>query len=123
MGADVTICGINRNELDAAMTEILQYAICRRQKFCRILLDLTADYATIEKALNVTDCKNPIYMLVNCDETAIRGSVEDITDEELDHMMKLNFMGTFNWIKAVIPWMKSRREGILVLTSPRHGNS
>lgn len=122
MGADVTICGRNHDKLDAALAEITKHAkYPEKQKISKVSLDVTANYDTIDKALTESDNENPIYMLVNCAGIAICGTVEDTTDKDLDHMMKLNFLGTFNCIKALTPKMKSRREGIVVLTSSQAG--
>lgn len=59
----------------------------------------------------------PIYMLVNCAGTAICGKIEDTTIDNLKWMINLNLMGTYYCTKAVIPRMKSAKDGIIVITS------
>lgn len=48
---------------------------------------------------------------------AVCGTVEDTKPEDAQFMMDLNFFGTFYPIRYVLPKMKARKDGIIVLTA------
>ncbi|XP_033224468.1 3-ketodihydrosphingosine reductase [Belonocnema kinseyi] len=118
-GAHVTIIARDIQKLESAKSEIVR--ACRdrdTQKVEYFSLDIGKSYEDVEKSLHdLEKSMGPIYMLVNCAGTAICGKIEDTTAESLKLMVDLNFLGTFYCIKAVVPSMKSRKEGIIVLTS------
>ncbi|XP_034943773.1 3-ketodihydrosphingosine reductase [Chelonus insularis] len=118
-GAHVTIIARNIPKLESARDEIFNACKNRNtQKIEYLSLDISDNYEAIEKALSdLVKIMGPIYMLVNCAGTAICGKIEDTTPENLKWMMNLNFMGTYYCTKAVIPRMKSSKDGIIVIVS------
>ncbi|XP_011638417.1 3-ketodihydrosphingosine reductase [Pogonomyrmex barbatus] len=122
-GANVTIIARDVQKLERAKHEILQ--ACENKDTQRVeylSLDIGGNYETVEKEL--TDLENfmgPIYMLVNCAGLAIGSKIEDTTMENLDKMMRTNFLGTYYCIKAVVPKMKAAKEGMIVLVSSQAG--
>lgn len=81
-------------------------------------LDLTKGSAEIEKAFKEIEEKSgDIYMLVNCAGMAICGTIEETKPEDAKFLMDLNYFGTFFPIQYVLPKMKARKDGIIVITS------
>lgn len=81
-------------------------------------MDLTKGHEEINKAFSeIEDKSGEIYMLVNCAGTCICGTTEDIKPEDAKFLMDLNFFGTFYPIQYVLPKMKARKDGIIVLTA------
>lgn len=119
MGAHVTIIARDVKKLKCARNEIMEACVDKeRQKVEFLSLNIGESYDNIEKAFNEMEkSMGPIYMLINCAGTAICGKIEDTRSEDLNHMVDLNLIGTYNCIKAVVPKMKSSRDGIIVLTS------
>lgn len=122
-GANVTIIARNVQNLEKAKDEILQ--ACENKDTQRVeylSLNIGADYETVEKALaNLENDMGSIYMLVNCAGLSIPGKIEDTTPENLDKMVRTNFLGTYYCIKAVTPSMKASKEGVIVLVSSEGG--
>ncbi|XP_012282094.1 3-ketodihydrosphingosine reductase [Orussus abietinus] len=118
-GAHVTIIARDIRKLEAAKSEIIR--ACKNkdtQKVECLSLDIRENYDHIEKSLHyLENTIGPIYMLVNCAGTAICGKIEDTTIDSLTHMVNLNLMGTYYCTKAIVPKMKSAKEGIIVITS------
>ncbi|XP_071564999.1 3-ketodihydrosphingosine reductase isoform X3 [Temnothorax nylanderi] len=98
-GANVTIIARNKQNLEKAKEEILQ--ACENKDTQRVeclSLNIGMDYLTVEKALaNLENVMGPIYMLVNCAGLAIAGKIEDTTPENLDDMIRTNFLGIFGY--------------------------
>jgi 3-dehydrosphinganine reductase len=85
-------------------------------------LDLASGHENIGKAFSEIEKKyGEIYMLVNCAGMAICGTIEDTKPEDAKFLMDLNYFGTFYSIRHVLPQMKARKDGIIVLTSSQAG--
>lgn len=85
-------------------------------------LDVTTNYEELHKTfMELEKRMGPIYMLVNCAGSSACAKVEDTSIVDLHKMVDLNFLGTYYCIKAVVPSMKTAREGIIVLTSSQAG--
>lgn len=69
----------------------------------------------IEKALGAAD------ILVNVAGIGIWRNFEDISDEEHQMMMDVNYWGSFNWIRRVLPGMVQRKRGRIVNISSASG--
>lgn len=81
-------------------------------------LDLATGAEPIEKVFaEIEEKSGDIYMLVNCAGMAICGTIEDTSPEDAKFMMDLNYFGTFYPTRYVLPKMKARKDGIIVLTS------
>ena len=115
----MTIIARDIQKLEAAKLEIVRACKNRdTQKVEYLSLDVSKSYTEVEKSLNdLEKSMGPIYMLLNCAGTAICGKIEDTSIESLKLMLDVNFLGTFFCIKAVVPKMKNRKEGIIVLTA------
>lgn len=85
-------------------------------------LDLTRGHEEINKVFaEIEEKSGDIYMLVNCAGMAICGTIEDTKPEDAKFLMDLNYFGTFYPTQYVLPKMKARKEGIIVITSSQGG--
>ena len=119
MGAHVTIVARDVKKLKSARNEIFEACSEKdTQKVEFLSLDVGDSYEIIEKSfVELEKTMGPIYMLINCAGTAICGKIEDTRSADLETMVNLNLIGTYNCIKAVVPKMKSAEDGIIVLAS------
>jgi NAD(P)-dependent dehydrogenase (short-subunit alcohol dehydrogenase family) len=58
-----------------------------------------------------------IYGLVNNAGTQIRGYFEDLTEEEIRSVFDVNLFGTMTMVRAVLPTMRARCEGRILIVS------
>lgn len=80
-------------------------------------IDLTKSYDEVAKSLEEVEEQNgPIYMLVNCAGMAICGVFEEITPEDAQFLMDVNYKTAYNCTRYVLPKMKHARDGIIVIT-------
>lgn len=56
-------------------------------------------------------------MLANCAGLATCGIIEDISIKDAQHMMNVNYWGTYFPIKFILPKMKKNRDGIIIITA------
>ncbi|XKL69184.1 hypothetical protein PGB90_006953 [Kerria lacca] len=118
LGANVSLIARNNDRLIKARDEISTYAISEKQKIQYFTLDISADYEHTEKTLcEVEKIMGAVYILINCAGTAICGTLENLSIKDAQYMVNLNFYGTLYTIKALLPRMKERKEGYIVITA------
>lgn len=116
-GAHVTIIARNAKRLEEATQEISKAVIDSSQKVQYLSLDLSSDYAVVEKALwSLEDEAGPIFMLINCAGGAVCGKLEDTSASDIQGQISMNFLSSVYPTKALVGRMKSRGEGIIVIT-------
>ena len=83
-----------------------------------IPLDVT-DEASVKSAVNaVISREGHIDVLVNNAGMGIAGSIEDTSMEEAEYQFDTNFFGTLRVMREVLPYMRERHNGrIIVLSS------
>lgn len=88
------------------------------QKFQYRCLDLSSNYDDVAKCLtDIEEEFGEIFMLINCAGLAICGVFEDVSVSDARKLMEINYWGTYNCTRYVLPKMKKNREGIIVVTA------
>lgn len=117
LGAHVTILARDKTKLKAAQEEIIKECTDPlAQKIQAISLDVT-DASSVEETLKKIDKDAPVFMLANCAGMAICGKLEDMPNEDIKKLIDLNYLGSVYCAKTLIPFMKERKEGIIVFTA------
>lgn len=119
-GAHVTIAARNETNLQAALKEISEHKVNDKQKLQWVSMN-ASNFSEVQSKLSDLDSKNPIYMLVNCAGLAICGVLEDLSEGDIETLTDVNLLGTIYPLKVLVPKMKERKEGVLVLTSSQGG--
>lgn len=116
LGANVTILARNPQRLLEAQEEIKKYIINKDvQIITKVSVDVT-DYEKIKSTINdLESIVGPIYMLINCAGMAICGTIEEMTIDNIKQLIDINYLGTLYPIKAIVPLMKDRKDGKIVL--------
>lgn len=127
-GANVTIIARNLAKLNAVKQEVLNTCLQNSQNqtvsqsINAISLDVTGDYETVVKTFrSIEEDNGPVFMLVNCAGTSMCAKFEDTVVSDFKQMMDLNFMGIVQCTKSVVPGMKARGSGHVILTSSQAG--
>jgi NAD(P)-dependent dehydrogenase (short-subunit alcohol dehydrogenase family) len=99
-----------RAELDRVANE-------KRMPLEALELDVTAD-ASVQRAVNaILDKFGHIDVLINNAGVAYVGTIEDLTLEDWHRQFETNFFGVIRVTQAVIPHMRKRNKGRIVLIS------
>jgi NAD(P)-dependent dehydrogenase (short-subunit alcohol dehydrogenase family) len=84
------------------------------QPFTMLPMDVT-DQNSVERGVNtILDREGRIDVLVNNAGIAIAGPLESTSLEEARHQIDVNLLGAFRLCRAVLPIMRSRRDGYIV---------
>lgn len=114
-GAHVTILARNKTNLLSAKDEIKKHCMdSDKQTVNDIPVDVTK-FNELEDTIKKIDENRPIDMLINCAGMAVCGKIEDIPEWDVQNQVNLNLLGTYFATKAVVPLMKSRKGGIILL--------
>jgi short-subunit dehydrogenase len=89
--------------------------------FEMLAMDL-ADPASITKAAEkVLATEGHIDALVCCAGGGLLGSVEEVSQEETEGLVNVNFIGTLRTIKAFLPYMREAQNGRIILVGALEG--
>ena len=112
-GANVTIVARNEQKLKEAVQEIRAQAInASEQKIQLISTDIAKDGDDFTLKLDqVVREAGPVYVLVNCAGTSVAGRFEELKPSDFRFLMDVNYFGSVNVTRAVLPQMKAAGEG------------
>lgn len=118
-GANVTIVARNQKLLDKAVEVIRENCSDKdSQRVQAKSVDLSNDYETVRAAFEQLEKDfGEIYMLVNCAGMAICGTVDAFNVNDAKKLMDVNYFGTFYPTRYVLPRMKEKGDGIIVITA------
>lgn len=87
----------------------------------REFLDVT-DADSISRLLRkIEEKEGRLDVLINCAACLVLGSVEDVSPDEYDLVLRTNLIGTLNMCKAVLPVMRRQRQGKIINFSSMNG--
>jgi 3-dehydrosphinganine reductase len=113
-GARVTIISRNQANLDDALAVIEPVATAFVQAVAADVTDAKAVAAAIHGAAAKF---GPVDVLVTCAGFAPTGYFTELTVDQFQAAMNLNYFGTLHAVRAVVPAMKDRRRGRIVIVS------
>lgn len=77
--------------------------------------DVSDDRQVRSTAESLVERFGAIDRLVNAAGIALSGRIEDLTDDAFERAMTVNYLGTVRWVRAVLPGMRTRGDGEVVL--------
>lgn len=110
MGAVVHILEMN---LTAGKETVEEIVATKGIAFCHQCdVSNQKQVAAIFTQINVES--DTIDILINNAGIGFVGNIENTTEEDLDRLYSVNVKGIYNCIKAVIPYFKTKNEGIII---------
>jgi NAD(P)-dependent dehydrogenase (short-subunit alcohol dehydrogenase family) len=119
-GAHVVLADVNRQGLQEAEQQIRQSnaGISEATGDVRgIYTDVTDEAAVRALMQQAVDAHGRIDLVVTSAGIGRGGSIDTFTSQEMQTMMNINFMGTFNAVKAALPTMRKQQSGHFVFLS------
>ncbi len=74
----------------------------------------TCDIRIPDDVASLSDSVGEIDILVNAAGIGIIKPLESLSHEEFNEVIDINLKGTFNLLKAFLPGMKSKKEGLII---------
>ncbi len=116
-GAHIVIADINGERLVQSIELIRQNAPAENGKVLGVPTDVTQEsevQALMQQAQNIG---GRIDLVVTSAGVGRGGTIDDFSAEEMQSMMNINFMGTYNCTRAALPAMRSQKSGYFVFLS------
>lgn len=106
-----TVYGTSRNEQsgDASLN------------FNMLVMDVTQPVSVTQAVNEILQEEGQIDVLINCAGAGISGPLEEISEEEMNWQMDVNFFGYLRTIQAVLPEMRIRGTGLIINISSLGG--
>ena len=79
-----------------------------------VTADVTSPEAVADAVAKVTEALGPVDVLVNNAGIGLYGAFLDTDSDDLDRLMRTNYLGVVHLLKAVLPGMVERRRGHVV---------
>jgi short-subunit dehydrogenase len=116
-GANVLIFARTEERLEKALREIEGQRKSDKQSFSSMQLDVS-EHQEVNRVMSLAvESFGVPDVLINSAGKANPRHFEDIPYEQLDEIMKTNFYGVWNTIKALVPHMKKRGGHIINIAS------
>jgi len=117
--ASVAICGRSEETLSRAAALITQERVGAEVTWVRCDVSRFADarhlHATVDKQLGVPD------VIVNNAGTVVRLRLDELNEDDWDHVVDANLKGTFNVTRVFLPQIRARRSGRIINVSSISG--
>ncbi len=116
-GAHIVLADINNERLQQAIEQVRQHAPNTKSKVLGVPTDVTQEsqvQALMQQAHNAGD---RIDLVVTSAGVGRGGPIDLFTAEEMQSMMNINFMGTYNCTRAALPTMRNQQSGHFVFLS------
>jgi 3-dehydrosphinganine reductase len=121
LGAHVYIMARRENVLEEAMNEIQAASHSPEQHFRAVSVDVSDPSRVAQVANELMAAEGVPDILINSAGVVQPGLFTDLTPEDFQYNMDINFHGTVNVCRAVVPCMKARRSGHIVNISSLAG--
>lgn len=119
-GADIVINSRNENELETAMAEILEGTDRKGQTF---VADLSKREDTVQLARKSLEVMGRVDIIVNNAGCNFPDFVEDIKDDDWNHLLELNLTAPVVLVRELCGQMKQRKWGRIINISSIFGVS
>lgn len=113
-GGNVAILARHQDALDRACSELSQLKIRSDQEVITIQADVTKAPELEQTLLDLTKKHGLPDYIFNSAGVAHPGRFEDLSTETFHWMMDVNFFGTVNVLKVLVPLMQKRKSGVIV---------
>ncbi len=111
--AQVILFGSKKESVDKAITTLNEEGLKVEGYFPNL-----NNYEEIEEVIKKVIAKyGRIDVLINNAGISANKKIEDTTSEDFESIMDLNVNAMFNVTKAVVPYMKEQKEGVILNTS------
>ena len=117
-GCDVAITARGREELDKTAAKI---ATDSGRRVIGLVGDMSKNEDVVRCVAATNEQLGGIDILVTCAGSSPGGLLEDLTEEQWMQSLNLKFMGYVRTVRAVIPQMKNRGNGSIVLVVGNDG--
>jgi 3-dehydrosphinganine reductase len=112
-GAHVAIAARDEARLKSAAEDVAAAAVSKDQKVVYVPMDVTSTSSVEAGAKRALAELGDIDILVNNAGFAIPGYIEQLTEEDFETMLQVNYLGAVRVIRSLLPHFMARRAGTI----------
>lgn len=117
LGAHVTILARNVQRLEEDAEQIKRHRVNEKQLIQFRSVDLSKSYDGVQNVLAALENDiAPIYWLVNCAGGAICGRVDEVSVDDAQYLMNINYFAVYYPTRYVLTKMRATGDGIITIT-------
>ena len=116
-GAHVVLADINHQGLEQAKQLVKQQNPTSTSQILSVVTDVTNDAQVQALMKEALSAYGRIDLVITCAGIGRGGPIAQVSSEEMQKIMNINFMGTYNCVHAVLPAMHTQQGGHFVLLS------
>lgn len=120
-GAHITLFARKEEPLKAAVYEIKKNAANDGQRFNWFLMDVADNNDIDHKIGQAVSEFNAPDLFINCAGISIAADFENISADQFDNIIRINLCGTRNATAAIVPHMKKKESGTIVIVASTAG--
>ncbi|HLQ11572.1 MAG TPA: SDR family oxidoreductase [Ktedonobacteraceae bacterium] len=116
-GAHVVLADINADGLSRAEEQLRQRNPDAQGGILTVATDVTSEAQVRELMRQALDAFGSIDLVVTCAGVGRGGPIDMFTSSDMQNMMNINFMGTYNCVQSALPAMRQQGSGYFVFLS------
>jgi NAD(P)-dependent dehydrogenase (short-subunit alcohol dehydrogenase family) len=116
-GAHVVLADINAEGLSRAEEQLRQHNPDAQGGILTVATDVTSEAQVRELMRQALDAFGSIDLVVTCAGVGRGGPIDMFTSSDMQTMMNINFMGTYNCVQSALPAMRQQGSGYFVFLS------
>ena len=116
-GAHVVLADINADGLSRAEEQLRQGNPDAQGGILTVATDVTSEAQVRELMRRALEAFGSIDLLVTCAGVGRGGPIDTFTSSDMQNMMNINFMGTYNCVQSALPAMRQQGSGYFVFLS------
>jgi len=116
-GAHVVLADINADGLSKAEEQLRQRNPDAQGGILSVATDVTSEAQVRELMRQALEAFGSIDLVVTCAGVGRGGPIDMFTSSDMQNMMNINFMGTYNCVQSALPAMRQQGSGYFVFLS------
>jgi len=116
-GAHVVLADINADGLSKAEEQLRQRNPDAQGGILSVATDVTSEAQVRELMRQALEAFGSIDLVVTCAGVGRGGPIDMFTSRDMQNMMNINFMGTYNCVQSALPAMRQQGSGYFVFLS------
>ncbi len=116
-GAHLVLADINADGLSRAEEQLRQRNPDAQGGILTVATDVTSEAQVRELMRQALDAFGSIDLVVTCAGVGRGGPIDMFTSSDMQTMMNINFMGTYNCVQSALPAMRQQGSGYFVFLS------
>lgn len=116
-GANIVLVDINATGLQQAKDQLRQHNSESNGQVLTFTADVTSESQVKELMQKTSATLGHVDLVITCAGIGRGGAIDTFSASDMQTMLNINFMGTYNCVQAALPFMREQQSGHFVFLS------